>query len=222
MHFGASLMTVDWVAQFAARLRAELGWTPRLVDLGGGLGVAARARGAVVQRRGVRRRPRRRAAARVAPAGPAPSRSSSLEPGRSLVSRAGVTLYTVGGVKRASAATTYVTVDGGMSDNPRPAMYNARYTALLATRADAEPDGGVRGRGQALRVGRRADRARRAADARTAATCSPCRSPAPTRSRCRRRTTPCRGRPRCSSSDGEARLIRRRETVDDLLALEAG
>ena len=39
MHFGASLMTVDWVAQFAARLRAELGWTPRLVDLGGGLGV---------------------------------------------------------------------------------------------------------------------------------------------------------------------------------------
>ena len=62
-----------------------------------------------------------------------------LEPGRSLVSRAGVTLYTVGVVKRASAATTYVTVDGGMSDNPRPAMYNARYAALLATRADAEP-----------------------------------------------------------------------------------
>src|SRR3954453_20778120 len=39
MHFGASLMTVDWVAQFAARLRAELDWTPRVVDLGGGLGV---------------------------------------------------------------------------------------------------------------------------------------------------------------------------------------
>ena len=39
MHFGASLMTVDWIAQFAARLRAELGWTPRIVDLGGGLGV---------------------------------------------------------------------------------------------------------------------------------------------------------------------------------------
>ena len=64
-----------------------------------------------------------------------------LEPGRSLVSRAGVTLYTVGGVKRASAATTYVTVDGGMSDNPRPAMYDARYTALLANRADEAPTG---------------------------------------------------------------------------------
>ena len=63
-----------------------------------------------------------------------------LEPGRSLVSRAGVTLYTVGVVKQASAATTYVTIDGGMSDNPRPAMYNARYTALLANRADEAPD----------------------------------------------------------------------------------
>ena len=49
-----------------------------------------------------------------------------------------MTLYTVGVVKRASAATTYVTIDGGMSDNPRPAMYGARYTALLANRA-AEP-----------------------------------------------------------------------------------
>ena len=39
LHFGASLMTVDWVAAFAARARAELGWTPRVVDLGGGLGV---------------------------------------------------------------------------------------------------------------------------------------------------------------------------------------
>ena len=38
MHFGASLMTVDWIAHFAARLRAELDWTPRIVDLGGGLG----------------------------------------------------------------------------------------------------------------------------------------------------------------------------------------
>ena len=64
-----------------------------------------------------------------------------LEPGRSLVSRAGVTLYTVGVVKQASAATTFVTVDGGMSDNPRPAMYNARYTALLANRADEAPTG---------------------------------------------------------------------------------
>jgi diaminopimelate decarboxylase len=63
------------------------------------------------------------------------------EPGRSLVGRAGVTLYRVGVVKR-SGATTWVAVDGGMSDNPRPALYGARYSALLANRAD-EPSAGT-------------------------------------------------------------------------------
>ncbi len=63
------------------------------------------------------------------------------EPGRSLVGRAGVTLYRVGVVKR-SGATTWVAVDGGMSDNPRPALYGARYSALLANRAD-EPTTGT-------------------------------------------------------------------------------
>ena len=62
-----------------------------------------------------------------------------LEPGRSIVGRAGLTLYGVGTVKQVSEEITYVAVDGGMSDNPRPAMYNARYTALLANRAQEEP-----------------------------------------------------------------------------------
>src|SRR4029077_7734279 len=57
-----------------------------------------------------------------------------LEPGRCLVGRAGVTLYRVGAVKRL-AERTWVAVDGGMSDNPRPQLYGARYTALSATRA---------------------------------------------------------------------------------------
>jgi len=64
-----------------------------------------------------------------------------LEPGRSLVGRAGVTLYRVGVVKRASETTTYVAIDGGMSDNPRPQLYAARYSALLANRADEEAVG---------------------------------------------------------------------------------
>ncbi len=59
-----------------------------------------------------------------------------LEPGRSLTARAGVTLYTVGSVKISGDSTAYVAIDGGMSDNPRPALYGARYTALLADRAD--------------------------------------------------------------------------------------
>jgi diaminopimelate decarboxylase len=56
------------------------------------------------------------------------------EPGRSLVGNAGVTLYTVGTVKRIPNVRTYVAVDGGMSDNLRPMLYNARYEAEIADR----------------------------------------------------------------------------------------
>src|SRR5581483_1755852 len=63
-----------------------------------------------------------------------------LEPGRSLVGRSGATLYRVGVVKE-SGGVSYVAVDGGMSDNPRPQLYGARYEAMLANRADELPDG---------------------------------------------------------------------------------
>ena len=63
----------------------------------------------------------------------------TVEPGRSLVAPAGVALYTVGARKEAPGITPYVSVDGGMADNIRPAMYDARYEALLANRADSEP-----------------------------------------------------------------------------------
>ncbi|HUZ84297.1 MAG TPA: diaminopimelate decarboxylase [Gaiellales bacterium] len=62
-----------------------------------------------------------------------------LEPGRSIAGPAGVTLYRVGTVKRAADGTVYAAVDGGMSDNPRPAMYGARYQAVVADRADRPP-----------------------------------------------------------------------------------
>ncbi len=60
-----------------------------------------------------------------------------LEPGRSMVARAGVALYTVGAVKQAGSVT-YAFIDGGLADNPRPALYGARYTALLANRASPD------------------------------------------------------------------------------------
>jgi diaminopimelate decarboxylase len=56
------------------------------------------------------------------------------EPGRSLVGTAGVTIYTVGTVKRVAGERTYVAVDGGMSDNLRPMLYGARYEAEIADR----------------------------------------------------------------------------------------
>ena len=61
-----------------------------------------------------------------------------LEPGRSLVAAAGVTLYTVGSVKEIPGFKNYISVDGGMPDNPRYALYQSRYTALIANRA-SEP-----------------------------------------------------------------------------------
>lgn len=60
-----------------------------------------------------------------------------VEPGRSIVGRAGVALYTVGSTKEIPGVRRYVSVDGGMADNTRPAMYGARYEALVANKADA-------------------------------------------------------------------------------------
>jgi diaminopimelate decarboxylase len=71
-----------------------------------------------------------------------------VEPGRGLVGRAGVALYRVVGTKRIRGVRTYVSVDGGMGDNVRPALYGARYTALLADRpaAAAEEEVAVAGK----------------------------------------------------------------------------
>jgi diaminopimelate decarboxylase len=62
------------------------------------------------------------------------------EPGRAIVAQAAVTLYTVGTVKEVAGVRTYVAVDGGMSDNPRPVLYGSGYEAFLprATTADRE------------------------------------------------------------------------------------
>ena len=62
-----------------------------------------------------------------------------VEPGRSIVGEAGYSLYTVGSRKDVPGLTPYVTVDGGMGDNIRPALYQAEYEALVAKRPAAEP-----------------------------------------------------------------------------------
>ena len=61
-----------------------------------------------------------------------------LEPGRSIVGEAGITLYTVGAIKEIPGIRKYVAVDGGMFDNPRYALYQSKYTAVLANRAAEE------------------------------------------------------------------------------------
>ena len=63
-----------------------------------------------------------------------------VEPGRSIVGEAGVTLYTVGAIKEIKGVKTYAAVDGGMFDNIRPSLYDAEYTAVVADRADEKRD----------------------------------------------------------------------------------
>ncbi len=67
-----------------------------------------------------------------------PDKRLIVEPGRSLVANAGVTLYTVESVKRLPGGARIVAVDGGMSDNPRPMLYDAVYDARLADRFEEE------------------------------------------------------------------------------------
>ena len=62
-----------------------------------------------------------------------------IEPGRSIVGTVGTTLYTVGSIKNIPGIRTYVAVDGGMADNPRPALYQAKYEAALANKMQEAP-----------------------------------------------------------------------------------
>ncbi len=63
-----------------------------------------------------------------------------MEPGRSIVADAGLTLYSVGSVKTITGYKSYVAIDGGMGDNPRYALYGSLYSALIANKADKEAD----------------------------------------------------------------------------------
>jgi diaminopimelate decarboxylase len=75
--------------------------------------------------------------AACARAGVDPATRISAEPGRSIVAAAGITLYTVGTIKELPGIRTYVSVDGGMSDNPRPVLYGSGYEAFLPRAVDA-------------------------------------------------------------------------------------
>jgi len=62
-----------------------------------------------------------------------------IEPGRWIVGEAGITLYTIGTIKEIPGTRTYVSVDGGMTDNPRPSLYQAKYDAVVANKYGEEP-----------------------------------------------------------------------------------
>ena len=200
-----SLLALERVLGFLERLD----WTPRVLDLGGGLGVrhnrdeqlssVAEFVGPLVER---------------VPAGV----GLILEPGRSLVGRAGVTLYRVGSVKE-SGGVTYAAIDGGMSDNPRPQLYGARYEALLANRADELPSGVYRVAGKHCESGDVLIEAAELPEPRPGDLLAVPATGAYTLAL----GSTYNGVPRPAVvlvEDGKARLVRRRETVEELLRYE--
>ena len=131
--------TADIMLRFLGELREKLGYTAAVLNLGGGYGVRYTERDPVVDIAGelahvadhIRRRCREL---------DLPMPAILMEPGRSIVADAGMTLYTVQSTKVIPGYRSYVSVDGGMTDNPRFALYRSAYTVYLANRMDEERD----------------------------------------------------------------------------------
>ena len=136
-HIGSQIFELDAytaaIEALAALVDGE--WDCRVLNVGGGLGIAYTSsdeppsieRYVDVKVRGVRR-----------VFDPVPR--ILIEPGRSLVGNAGITVYEVGTVKEIPGVRTYIAVNGGMSDNLRPMLYGSRYEAIVASRASEAPD----------------------------------------------------------------------------------
>lgn len=119
---------------FAAEARDLTGWVAAELDLGGGLGIyyfqgdeppSVRAYADALMA----------AVKRLAREKNLPEPRVIVEPGRSISGPAGTTLYTVGTIKDIPGVRKYVSVDGGMVDNPRPALYQSKYEAIVANKA---------------------------------------------------------------------------------------
>lgn len=141
-HIGSNLFeqdiyvtAVERVMQLCRELKDELGLTARELNTGGGYGIrytkadtpqpASQYTDAIME-----------TVNRCALDLDLPVPSVTIEPGRWIVGEAGITLYTVGAVKTIPEIRTYVSVDGGMPDNIRPALYSAHYEAIVANKAD--------------------------------------------------------------------------------------
>ena len=133
------LRASEIMLEFIAHIRDRYGYTARVLDLGGGYGVRYVESDPVLDIPAnialVAGRVKEKCAELSLPLP-----SIRMEPGRSIVADAGLTLYTVGTVKRIPGYKNYVSVDGGMTDNPRYALYGSSYTVLSAGKLDEPCD----------------------------------------------------------------------------------
>jgi diaminopimelate decarboxylase len=209
------------VAGLLASVRDVLGVTLPELDLGGGFGIAyvtgddpadphlvAKQLRAIVERE--------------CAANDLPMPRLAVEPGRGIVGPGGVTLYEVGTVKDVDGIRTYVSVDGGMSDNIRTALYDASYTVTLASRSSDAPPMLARVVGKHCESGDIVVR-----DAWLPSDLAPgdLLAVAATGAYCRSMASNYNNLPKpplVAVRDGESRVLLRRETIADLLALDQG
>lgn len=144
-HIGSQIFDVRFF-QLAAEIMANQvvefyrrwGLSVKELDLGGGLGIAYKPEDDPPT-------PKEMAVAVADPVGEICNREGVepptliLEPGRYIVGNAGVTVYTAGTIKEIPGVRKYISVDGGMADNPRPMLYQAQYTAFLANKMREYP-----------------------------------------------------------------------------------
>ncbi len=140
-HIGSQIFDIDpfvlaaeVMMNFIAKIRNELGYEVKELNLGGGFGIKYTDADSPV--------PYDKYMEKVSEKVKEICKAQSLalpyiliEPGRSIAAPAGITLYTVGGIKNIPNIRTYVSIDGGMCDNPRYALYKSKYDVVIADRA---------------------------------------------------------------------------------------
>jgi diaminopimelate decarboxylase len=209
------------VVGLLAQVRDELGLTLGRLNLGGGLGIAYTAEDDPTDVAEIAASLRAIVASECAAQG-LPVPSIAVEPGRAIAGPGTVTAYRVGTVKEVEGLRTFVSVDGGMSDNIRTALYDAEYTVVLANRASSAPPMLARVVGKHCESGDIVVKDTWLPSdvvpgdlLAVAATGAYCRSMASTYNHVPRP-------PVVSVTEAGTRVLLRRETVDDLLALDLG
>jgi len=227
MHIGSQIFAlqsyskaIEVMVEFMETVRVETGRTVRDLDVGGGIGIkygladepsTIEEFGKVVVD-GIKEECERQGL---------PVPRILIEPGRAVVANAGITLYTVGTIKELPGIRTYVAIDGGMTDNIRPALYGARYECLVANKADQPRTEVVTVAGKHCETGDLIARDTQIQQVEAGDVLAVCATGA----YCQSMSSNYNKQVRPGVvfvKDGEARVVVRRETYEDLLRCDVG
>ena len=145
-HIGSQIFEIepfcdaaDIMIRFIGEIREKLGYTAEYLNLGGGFGVRyVESDPHIDYSENIRKISEHISS--YCKSNNLPYPTILMEPGRSIVADSGITIYTVGSVKEITGYKNYVAIDGGMSDNPRYALYGSQYTVLCANKMNEKAD----------------------------------------------------------------------------------